>query len=383
MLLLLLTISSPLSQDHHVGGDPTLDAHTRTPYLMYAASLLNNMNVEASEKAAHRFGDEDEDDHDHTAASDTQGKTDTDETSSHTSEVMVPCPVTGTLTWVAPFLTLKDLAALRAVSRACNTSTMTVATFSPKMNAVFLRWDSSAPEIVTNRNMLRRTLQWQCEHCSFWNATDRTFCGNHQCYQPHYDSNATAHRLFVGQLRKEQTAHILRWILAMTLSDVDVVHAESHTNPSQGGRGKGCAWLYVRSQSDVVRVMALHQRAYVDVDDEGHEGMWVCGNTDDDKSLLAVHAGHQSGSRNRLPVHPRNCLVVEVPSKSSSSSNNRGGRTVPYLRPPPPMPREQLVPSMPYNCQCEQCKPYTAYPPCTCQDCVQAQYYPPYSTATY
>ena len=53
------------------------------------------------------------------------------------------------------------------------------------------------------------------------------------------------HRVFFGQLPKDRAMEVLDWLLHLMSPSVLIFHIEAHT--AKGGRGKGCAWVYVRT----------------------------------------------------------------------------------------------------------------------------------------
>jgi hypothetical protein len=407
LMLLLLTVSAPVQEmDLSNPGSFAPDVFQQTPFLHYAASFLSDMQSYGPDRSAAYLKKKEEDEEDEedavTESSATQGKTDTDDLLSE-----VPHDIADVLPGILPYLNLTALGATRRVSHAWKRASESALTYQPSMNAFFLPWAPStdSPPIASflkglrpyeMTNVLRRTLQWQCGSCGFWNPTGKTHCANSNCCQPHAragdSSDEEVQRLFVGQLRKEDTSQLLWWIVSMVYPDLEIVHIESHTNPSQGGRGKGCAWLYVRTVHEALQITALHRRIYVDVDEYGREGVWLCGPSEDDKDLLTYYSAQQGMLPHRPMVLPRNPLVVEVPSKSGRGAGRTGAKqTVTTSPPPPPPPAQQSQqrmmhnylrppPAMPrashhYGCQCTHCSAmsqqrqepyYTAYCPYPC-----------------
>ena len=142
--------------------------------------------------------------------------------------------------------------------------------------------------------------RWLCALCTTWSPHTQPHCVNPACRRPQH------HRLFVGQLRKEGTASLLRWVCGMVVPSMVVSHVESHTNPREGHRGKGCAWIDVPNASDVAYALTLHGRCFVDEDNDGREGVWVTGTSVDAKKRLKGFAAWRAeGPRTR--VLPRTC----------------------------------------------------------------------------
>lgn len=149
---------------------------------------------------------------------------------------------------------------------------------------------------------------WRCLACGTVTAGPRS-CGN--CRAPLATS---ACRVFLGQLRKDLSAELATAMVRSLAPDVTILHMESHTN-GVDGRGKGCAWAYVNSVEDALRITALHKRVFVDLDAENSEGFWFV----KDATLSAHLCGMADiiGSTRGRPVWlPRQPLVAELPSKS-------------------------------------------------------------------
>jgi hypothetical protein len=89
---------------------------------------------------------------------------------------------------------------------------------------------------------------------------------------------------------------------------------ESHTNGADG-RGKGCAWAYVNSVEDALRITELHKRVFVDLDADNGEGFWYIKDAALKPQLNAM--AEAIGSMRTRPLWlPRQPLVAELPSKS-------------------------------------------------------------------
>lgn len=110
--------------------------------------------------------------------------------------------------------------------------------------------------------------EWRCLACTALTN------GNRNCSECGTETSAGACRVFLGQLRKLQTAELAADLIARVAPSVTVLHVESHTNAGSG-RTKGCAWAYLDSAKDAhALVAALHRRAFVDIDADGGEGVW-------------------------------------------------------------------------------------------------------------
>lgn len=347
--LMLLLLSVGTTRDAlHDDVTATFANVGHAPFLVYAASFLRRSHMDVIR------GKEEEDEE--------EGVTDSD-----TEMPLSELP----LDKVIPYLDLRSLACLRRVSRKWQHSVPM--SHSSTLRAFFVPWNPSncispVPPFLRGlrpsekSHALRRALQWQCDTCGFWNPTGRTHCANAGCLAPG-GMVSDVKRLFIGQMRKEDTASLLGWIIGLVCPGTDVVHIESHTNPSQGGRGKGCAWLYVRTPAEAASITSLDRRVFVDVDPvTGQEGIWVCGPDEDDKDVLTYFASQRATDPSRLAVLPKNPFVVEVPS--ASGRGGTGGRVTPApqapatmrsygIRAPPPPPPTSYTHH--HGCQCQAC----------------------------
>ena len=155
--------------------------------------------------------------------------------------------------------------------------------------------------------------RWVCLACNTRTAGPR-YC--RACRTPMSEG---ACRVFIGQLRKELTAELMASMLRCLLPGLDLLHVESHTNPSDG-TGKGCAWVFVGSVEDARRVVSLHKRVFVDVDADGCDGYWFAIN--DNQELveqLEEFAGRRVTDEARPSGLPRLPLVAEAPARSRIS----------------------------------------------------------------
>ena len=71
------------------------------------------------------------------------------------------------------------------------------------------------------------------------------------------------HRVFFGQLPKNRAMEVLDWLLHLLKPSVPIFHIEAHT--AKGGHGKGCAWVYVRTEAEAQELITFHGRALVKV----------------------------------------------------------------------------------------------------------------------
>ena len=107
----------------------------------------------------------------------------------------------------------------------------------------------------------RGQVPWRCSNCG-------ASAFGHKCTACSRNRDASALRVFVGQLCREGSAEVTR-AMVMSLCPAlraPPLHIEPHTHASNG-RGKGCCWVYVDSVHDLEHVVErLHKRTYVAVD---------------------------------------------------------------------------------------------------------------------
>ena len=186
---------------------------------------------------------------------------------------------------------------------------------------VFVRWEPQqlhtampAPAKTTTKRGGAPTaapavFPWRCLACG------QISVGPRQCQHCRSPLAESACRVFIGQLRKELSAELATALVrSLASSNVTILHMESHTNGADG-RGKGCAWAYVNSVEDALRVTALHKRVFVDLDEDDNEGFWFI----KDPALapqLGAFADTIGAARTRPVWLPRQPLVAELPAKS-------------------------------------------------------------------
>lgn len=165
-------------------------------------------------------------------------------------------------------------------------------------------------------------------------------------------------RLFMGQLRKDQTEEAVLFLLEKTAPHITLLRVQPHTNPNTG-RGKGCAWVYVASESDAQAVLKLHKRAFFDcssISEEkkandassfsaakktlitspnppkalrnASEGIWVSSSvfsplssplTHEEEQFFTELADCRAFVSRRPTALPRRAVVVEVPQSAEKS----------------------------------------------------------------
>jgi len=233
----------------------------------------------------------------------------------------VPAPkdnLVASLATALNFLPLKDINAARNVNQTFSDAAARVAPqpFS-RDDVTYVRWEPTVvPRPIKLPTFRRPTVagaptnfSWRCLNCGFLTSGPRA-CGT--CQAP---INVASCRVFLGQLRKDLTAELTSYMLRSVLPGLNVLHVESHTNPTDG-RGKGCAWVYVDSVADAVSLTKLHKRVFADVDTEGFEGFWIVEENPSLVSCLASMAEHVGSLRGRPQFLPRQPMVAELPAKS-------------------------------------------------------------------
>ena len=161
-------------------------------------------------------------------------------------------------------------------------------------------------------------LKFVCENCETVNNITRDICV--RCGMENQEGNGLR-RMFIGQLRKTATTEITEWMLAMIFPKLKPYHIESHT--TKLGRSKGCAWVYISGSEFEENILSLHGKIFIDVDDEGREGLWYC---KDSSLLLALYNERRGdaiekakentpeGQEPPVPAFPRMPLVCERPT---------------------------------------------------------------------
>jgi hypothetical protein len=234
---------------------------------------------------------------------------------------------TDVLSNIASFLPLKDITDLRAVSHRLSAAVEPVVSVEHS-GLVFLRFGRTNRGTSYATPPAKSLLRWTCGYCSTMNPFGPTTCrecggGNVNC--------VGLRRVFVGQLRKERTAELLDWILASIFPEVRPFHIENHTS-SKLQRGKGCAWVYVKSEEDEAKVLSLNKRLFVDIDNAGYEGVWFATS---EKAMAEVEQmAELRGYKHQRPtVLPRQRIVCEQPLGSKVLPSIRQHPTLPNLSP--------------------------------------------------
>ena len=161
-------------------------------------------------------------------------------------------------------------------------------------------------------------------------------------------------RLFMGQLRKDNTEEAVLFMLEQTVPHITLLRVQPHTNP-QTGRGKGCAWVYVASEADAHDVLKLHKRAFFDcaspVDE--HKG---CSASDlaTAKRLLSTSSPNNKGMRNASEgiwisssVFTDSPLTLEEETFFNDLANSRAF----VARRPGALPRRSVVVEIPQTAE--------------------------------
>jgi hypothetical protein len=184
-----------------------------------------------------------------------------------------------------------------------------------RSDIVFVRWEPTEVPHPVRLPPLRKAIpgapsnfSWRCLACGSLTYGPRS-CAT--CRAP---INGSSCRVFLGQLRKDLTAELTAYLLRSVLPDVEILHIESHTNPSDG-RGRGCAWVYVDSVAAALRVTEVHKRLFIDVDAFGCEGFWFVRDPQL-TTALCLFADSIGSARGRPLIMPRQPVVAELPGKS-------------------------------------------------------------------
>lgn len=117
-------------------------------------------------------------------------------------------------------------------------------------------------------------------------------------------------RLFLGQLRREATVPMVKWLVEHVCGCLpgSLAAVENHRNRVTL-RGKGCAWAYV-TPAAAAAIVAFHHRVFYDLVG-GVEGCWVVPASE---AAALSHEIHVTGYQSNRPRHmPRNGIVCEKP----------------------------------------------------------------------
>jgi hypothetical protein len=155
---------------------------------------------------------------------------------------------------------------------------------------------------------------WRCVKCGYWNGETRVLCGNRGCQFPSL-THANCSRIFIGQLRRDDTVPLLKWMVDFLLEEpASLRNVENHRNTATN-RGKGCAWAYFDNEDMAQKFLTYHRRLFLDSVD-GVEGFWLVSPRYVEE-LQAV-ANERGYAPNRAKALPRNALVVEIPATGSA-----------------------------------------------------------------
>ena len=210
------------------------------------------------------------------------------------------------MTEVFSYLSWREVVQLRGVSRdwlRCSLPSATICRLpNSKTRAIFVpctddlaRDDDALEASLVSGN----THDWDCPMCGMYNLYSRIQCANSTC-STLSPAHWMAKRIFLGQLRRENTVTFVKWLFNHVL-DIDpseaLVSVENHRD-RETGRGKGCAWVSINKRDNVKKLLSLHHRAFYDLY-EDVEGMWI--------------------------VHPRD--VDALAKRTNSIANSNKGRT--------------------------------------------------------
>ncbi|EKF39561.1 hypothetical protein MOQ_000205 [Trypanosoma cruzi marinkellei] len=155
-------------------------------------------------------------------------------------------------------------------------------------------------------------------------------------------------RMFIGQLRRDGTVPMIKWLLltVLQLPPKSFVSVENHRNRTSK-RGKGCVWLTLRDDATKV-LLSYHHRVFFD-SVRNVEGVWLvpprC------REQLAALANTRGALIERSKHLPRGTLVVEMPnsvfstitaSTTQSFLSTKQTSASPFPSPPPPVPFSNL-----------------------------------------
>lgn len=126
------------------------------------------------------------------------------------------------------------------------------------------------------------------------------------------------HRVFVGQLRRDGTVPMMRWmahdVCGVPLSSI--LSVENHRNMLTG-RGKGCAWMTLADAETKQTLIRAHHRMFYDVIDQV-EGMWIV--QPGQESVLQCEIEHRMRDVQEHHRHmPRRAIVIERPCAPSTT----------------------------------------------------------------
>lgn len=163
----------------------------------------------------------------------------------------------------------------------------------------------------------RANVPWRCGVCM---SGDINHGSQGVCSQCHAGFDRAGIRVFVGQVRKDNTAAYIRWLLRTVTPDMVIHHIEAHTTKGEQ-RGRGAAFVHLDSNEDGERLCRLvNKRVFSDVDASGTEGVWMVGPSDADVAALASFARDRAVFSGRPTALPRQPVVVEARGHKSADA---------------------------------------------------------------
>ena len=151
-------------------------------------------------------------------------------------------------------------------------------------------------------------LRWTCSQCRAANNIAMPTC--RRCIDG-VKIDPPMLRVFFGQLPKDRTVMILDWLVHLLCPTVAVFHIESHT--AKGGRGKGCAWVYVRGEVDAEKLVGMNHRALLAPLEGGKYGAFL----GEPKALGQLSTRVVEGDQEPTLNPDVHLLVVELPMSAT------------------------------------------------------------------
>jgi len=167
----------------------------------------------------------------------------------------------------------------------------------------------------------RSTVPWKCGVCL---SADVNLGTQSNCGQCHAPFDRAANRVFMGQLRKENTAEYVRWMISLVAPDMIVHHVEAHTTKGEQ-RCRGAAFVHLDTPQDARRLCdLLNKRAFADTvkfpGGEEEEGLWLIEDDEAATVKLTAFAQKKAFAKDRPAVLPRQPIVVEERGKRSEGA---------------------------------------------------------------
>ena len=161
-------------------------------------------------------------------------------------------------------------------------------------------------------------LRWTCRQCRTANNIAMPKC--RRCIDG-VKMDPPMLRVFFGQLPKDHTSEVLYWLLHLLCPTVAVFHIEAHT--AKGGRGKGCAWVYVRTEDEAKQLVAMNHRAMLKISLTKSDEVGVY--LGERASLVQLCDSEQAPSSSTETL--RQLLVVELPMSAADKKEALARRT--------------------------------------------------------